>query len=91
MLALLVVIGILLLRAAWLEIFQQEWLQKQADKRQLREVVVPAYRGMILDRHGEPMAISSPVESLWCNPQDLLKAREKLQKQYEERVASQTN
>lgn len=83
MLALLVVIGILLLRAAWLEIFQQEWLQKQADKRQLREVVVPAYRGMILDRHGEPMAISSPVESLWCNPQDLLKAREKLQKQYE--------
>ncbi|QTR50212.1 peptidoglycan D,D-transpeptidase FtsI family protein [Candidatus Thiothrix anitrata] len=83
MLALLVVIGVLLLRAAWLEIFQQEWLQKQADKRQLREVVVPAYRGMILDRYGEPMAISSPVESLWCNPQDLLKVREKLRAQYD--------
>lgn len=82
MLALLVVIGVLMLRAAWLELFQQEWLQKQADKRQLREVSVPAYRGMIVDRNGEPMAISSPVKSLWCNPGELLKARETLQQEY---------
>ena len=81
MMALLVVIGILLLRAMWLEIFQQEWLQQRADKRQMRVVNVPAYRGMILDRNGDPMAISSPVESLWCNPQDLLKAREDLRHQ----------
>ncbi|MGB3918607.1 MAG: penicillin-binding protein 2 [Thiothrix litoralis] len=81
MLALLVVIGILMLRAAWLEIFQQEWLQQQADKRQMRVVTVPAYRGMITDRNGEPMAISSPVSSLWCNPQDLLKAQEDLRHQ----------
>lgn len=40
MLALLIVIGILMLRAVWLEVFQQEWLQKQADKRQMREVTV---------------------------------------------------
>lgn len=83
MLALLVVIGILMLRAAWLEIFQQEWLQKQADKRQMREVTVQAYRGMITDRNGEPMAVSSPVTSLWCNPQDLLQAREDLRHDYE--------
>ncbi|WML89863.1 penicillin-binding protein 2 [Thiothrix lacustris] len=81
MLALLVVIGILMLRAAWLEVFQQEWLQQQADKRQMRVVTVPAYRGMITDRNGEPMAISSPVSSLWCNPQDLLKAQEDLRHQ----------
>jgi len=36
MLTLLVVIGALMLRAAWLEIYQQEWLQQQADKRQMR-------------------------------------------------------
>lgn len=83
MLALLVVIGVLMLRAVWLEVFQQEWLQKQADKRQLREVTVPAYRGMILDRNGDAMAISSPVDSLWCNPQDLLKAREEMRHEYE--------
>jgi cell division protein FtsI (penicillin-binding protein 3) len=83
MLALLVVIGILMLRAVWLEVFQQEWLQKQADKRQMRVVTVPAYRGMITDRNGEPMAISSPVTSLWCNPQDLLQAREELRHEYE--------
>lgn len=83
MLALLVVIGVLMLRAAWLEIFQQEWLQQQADKRQMRVVTVPAYRGMITDRNGDPMAISSPVSSLWCNPQELLQAREELRREYE--------
>ncbi|OQX01666.1 MAG: cell division protein FtsI [Thiothrix lacustris] len=81
LLALLVVIGGLMLRAAWLEIFQQEWLQQQADKRQMRVVTVPAYRGMITDRNGDPMAISSPVSSLWCNPQDFLRAREDLRHQ----------
>ncbi len=83
MLTLLVVIGALMLRAAWLEIYQQEWLQQQADKRQMRVVTVPAYRGMITDRNGDPMAISSPVSSLWCNPQELLQAREELRREYE--------
>ncbi|WP_228287980.1 peptidoglycan D,D-transpeptidase FtsI family protein [Thiothrix subterranea] len=83
MLALLIVIGVLMLRAAWLEIFQQEWLQQQADKRQMRVVTVPAYRGMITDRNGDPMAISSPVSSLWCNPQELLQAREELRREYD--------
>lgn len=82
MIALLVVIGVLLLRAAWLEIFQQEWLQKQADKRQTREVSIPAYRGMIVDRNGDPMAISSPVESLWCDPKVLWAERERLYEAY---------
>ncbi|MEB4592103.1 penicillin-binding protein 2 [Candidatus Thiothrix sp. Deng01] len=92
MLALLIVIGILMLRAVWLEVFQQEWLQKQADKRQMREVTVQAYRGMITDRNGEPMAVSSPVTSLWCNPQDLLQAREDLRRDYElaQKVADAT-
>jgi cell division protein FtsI (penicillin-binding protein 3) len=72
MLALLLVIGVLLLRAIYLEVFQQEDLQKKSDQRQLREVVVPAYRGMILDRNGEPMAISTPVESIKCEPKKLL-------------------
>lgn len=72
---LLFLIGVLLLRAGYLEIFQQQWLQKQADKRQMREVSVPPYRGMIVDRNEESLAISSPVESVWCNPRKLLEVR----------------
>jgi len=83
MLALLTVIGVLLLRAAWLEVFQQSMLQERAQKRQTRVVSVPAYRGMILDRNGDPMAVSSPVEALWCNPRILLEERRELLQAYD--------
>lgn len=87
MLALISVIGVLMLRAAWLEVYQQEMLQEQAGKRQTRVVSVPAYRGMITDRNGEPMAVSSPVESLWCNPKKLLAAYKELRDEFD--VATQ--
>jgi cell division protein FtsI (penicillin-binding protein 3) len=83
MLLLLSGLGVLLLRAVWLEVFQQDWLQKQADKRQMRVVSVPPYRGMIVDRHGEPLAVSSPVEAISCDPQKILHKREKLRQGYE--------
>ncbi|MCK5919196.1 MAG: penicillin-binding protein 2 [Cocleimonas sp.] len=72
---LLSLICVLLLRAGYLEVFQQQWLQKQADKRQMRVVSVPPYRGMIVDRNDESLAISSPVESVWCNPRKLFSVR----------------
>ena len=75
---LLSLICVLLLRAGYLEIFQQQWLQKQADKRQMRIVSVPPYRGMIVDRNEESLAISSPVVSIWCNPRKLLRIRKEL-------------
>jgi len=50
MLLLLLGIAVLLLRAAYLEVFQQDWLKSQAGKRQLRTLTVPPYRGMITDR-----------------------------------------
>ena len=37
---------------------------------------VSAYRGMIKDRNGDPLAISTPVESIWINPQELKLAKE---------------
>ena len=81
MLVLLAGIVVLLGRAAYLEAFQQSWLKKQADKRQLRTVVVPRYRGMILDRNGEALAVSSPVASISIDPQKFLRDKSKLQKQ----------
>lgn len=58
----------LALRAIHLQVWQTEFLSQQGEKRLNRVVVIPAYRGMILDRRGEPLAISTPAESLWVNP-----------------------
>ncbi len=45
-----------------------EFLQYQGDVRTIRNVTIPAYRGMITDRNGEPLAVSTPVVSVWMNP-----------------------
>ena len=48
------------------------FLQGQGDARSLRVEPVPAHRGIITDRHGEPLAVSTPVQTLWANPKVLL-------------------
>ncbi|MDX1465179.1 MAG: penicillin-binding transpeptidase domain-containing protein [Halomonas sp.] len=69
----LVVLGLALLagRIVDLHVFDRPFLQGQGDARTLRTDTIPAHRGMITDRHGEPLAISTPVVTLWANPQDL--------------------
>ncbi len=62
-------------RAIDLHVVSKQFLQNQGDARYLREVSVPADRGMIMDRNGEPLAISTPVDSVWANPKELIKAR----------------
>ncbi|MFT5420903.1 MAG: cell division protein FtsI (penicillin-binding protein 3) [Candidatus Endobugula sp.] len=54
-----------------------EFLQNQGLARTLRTESIPAYRGVVTDRYGEPLAISTPVVSLWANPKELLAASEK--------------
>lgn len=92
MLALLSIIGVLMLRAVWLEVVDQSMLQERADQRQTKVVTVPAYRGMILDRNGDPMAVSTPVETLSCNPKVLLDTRTLWSDEYNAalRLAEQT-
>ena len=46
-----------------------EFLQNQGEARFVRTAVIPAYRGVISDRRGEPLAVSTPVISLVANPQ----------------------
>lgn len=48
-----------------------QFLQGQGDARTLRVEPIPAYRGLITDRRGEPLAVSTPVVSVWANPQVL--------------------
>ncbi len=55
-------------RALWLMVIDNEMLQERGAARYSRELAVPAHRGRILDRAGEPLAISTPVKSLWAFP-----------------------
>jgi len=66
----------LVARAVNLQIMDSEFLQEQGKARFLREVEVPTRRGNILDRNGEPLAVSTPVDSVWVNPRELLQAPE---------------
>ena len=66
----------LVARAVNLQIMDTEFLQEQGEARFLREVEVPTRRGNILDRNGEPLAVSTPVDSVWVNPRELLQAPE---------------
>ena len=53
-----------------LTVLHRQFLQGQGNARSLRTVDIPAHRGMITDRHGAPLAISTPVESVWVNPKE---------------------
>ncbi len=66
----------LVARAVNLQIVDTDFLQDQGEARYLREVVVPTRRGNILDRNGEPLAVSTPVDSVWVNPKLLLQSPE---------------
>ena len=68
----------LLARALDLQVIDQDFYQRQGDARFLREIPIATSRGMITDRNGEPLAISSPVESIWANPKELLKSPSRL-------------
>jgi len=59
----------LLWRLIELNILDRSFLLRQSKARILRVVNIPAYRGMVTDRLGTPFAISTPVDSVWINPQ----------------------
>ena len=68
----------LLARAVDLQVVDNDFYQRQGDARFLREIPIATSRGMITDRNGEPLAVSSPVETIWGNPQELLKHPQRL-------------
>lgn len=59
-------------RAAYMQLWADEKLQAAGNERFLREVTIATTRGMITDRNGEPLAVSSPVESIVVNPQVIM-------------------
>ena len=67
--------GMLVVRLVQLQVgasqYGAHFLQRQGDLRIVRSAEIPAYRGLITDRRGAPLAISTPVVTLWTNPQEL--------------------
>ena len=68
----------LITRALYLQVVEQDFLTSQGVQRQIRTIETPAYRGAILDRFGTPLAISTPVDSVWVNPDEILENLEAL-------------
>lgn len=53
-----------------LAILDQHFLRQQGNERILRLISTPSFRGMIVDRNGFPLAVSTTVCSVWINPQE---------------------
>jgi cell division protein FtsI (penicillin-binding protein 3) len=69
----LLLFALLLLRLTQLQVLETDFLQNESAKRVVRDHKIPAYRGMIVDRNNEPLAVSTPVKSVWANPKQILK------------------
>ena len=68
----------LVARAFDMQVVRKDFYQNQADARILREVPIAVSRDTIFDRNGEPLAVSTPVVSIWANPAEVLDNEDKL-------------
>lgn len=62
----------LVARAVDLQLVRNDFYRAQGDERFVREIRIPTSRGMITDRNGEPLAVSTPVESIGATPREVL-------------------
>jgi len=71
-------VAALVWKAVTLQFIESDFLKGQGDERTVRVAKVVAHRGAILDRAGEPLAMSTPVDSLWVNPGELARAGDEI-------------
>ncbi len=64
--------GSMAARAAYLTVVDRDFLRRQGDARMLRMEPIAAHRGILRDRNGLPLAVSTPVVSIWVNPKEAL-------------------
>ncbi len=95
--------GGLVARAAYLQAYEKTFLSDQGDQRQIRQIKTLSQRGSIIDRNGEVLAVSTPVDSVWVIPAKVLAQpkqvkmlakrlklnEQKLQKKLQRRASSQ--
>jgi cell division protein FtsI (penicillin-binding protein 3) len=61
---------VLLMRAFYLQVINNDFLQEKGDSRYLRDIEISASRGKVTDRHGDMLAVSTPMRSIWAIPSD---------------------
>jgi cell division protein FtsI (penicillin-binding protein 3) len=72
---LLIAFGALVARSVYLQALKTDFLQEKGEARYSRVIDIPATRGRIVDRHGDALAVSTPVKSVWAIPGDAQLAR----------------
>ncbi|CAI8853903.1 UNVERIFIED_ORG: cell division protein FtsI (penicillin-binding protein 3) [Pseudomonas vranovensis] len=70
-------VGAIAWRIIDLQVVDRDFLKGQGDARSLRHIPIPAHRGLITDRNGEPLAVSTPVTTLWANPKEMQAAKDR--------------
>ena len=70
--------AVLICRAVYIQVLHADYYREQGANRHLRTVTISAHRGDLLDRSGRPLAISTPIDSLWAVPAKLAEAPAKL-------------
>src|SRR5438270_9696643 len=65
-------------RAVNLQLVDHGFLAREGDARFSRVIPIAAHRGTITDRYGEPLAVSTPVDSVWANPKELALATDQI-------------
>ena len=65
---LVLIVVVILAKMLSLSTEEQEFLRSQGDARTLRTMLLPAHRGLITDRNGDPLAVSAPVATIWADP-----------------------
>ena len=64
-------------RAVFLHVYDQSFLQKQGNARMVRVEKIAAHRGLITDRRNNPIAVSTPMESIWAVPKELIRVQDR--------------
>jgi cell division protein FtsI (penicillin-binding protein 3) len=80
MCAMLAAFAVLAGRSVYLQAMHTGFLQEKGEARYSRVLEMPGTRGRILDRHGEALAISTPVQSVWAIPEDVVATPAQLKK-----------
>ncbi|VVN90618.1 Peptidoglycan D,D-transpeptidase FtsI [Pseudomonas fluorescens] len=70
-------VGAIAWRIIDLQVVDRAFLKGQGDARSVRHIPIPAHRGLITDRNGEPLAVSTPVTTLWGNAREMQQAKDK--------------
>jgi len=65
-------------RAVYLQLLNNDFLKEHGDARSIRVVEIPSHRGVIVDRNGEQLAMSTPVDSIWVTPRKVFEDVERL-------------